>query len=422
MKQRILLKGPFLSLSGYGYQARFALESIRSREDDFDVYIVNTGWGATSWLIEESPLKKYIEEKIVRTIHYIQAGGQFDINLQVTIPNEVEQHAPINILYTAGIETTRCAAEWLQKLNLVNKTIVVSNHSKYVLENTQYEVKNQHGQKVDVLELKTPVEVVNYGVKNVIPCKSDLNLDYDFNFLTMAQWGPRKDIENVIGSFLDEFWDDEVGLVIKTSIRNNSLIDRINVKERLEKITQHFRDSRSEDKKCKIYLIHGAMTDEELFGLYDHDRIRAFVTTTHGEGFGLSLFESACNGLPVIAPGWSGQCDYLYKGKEALFANLKYSLNRVAAEAVWKGVVEEDSMWAYVLPSEVMQKMREVFNNIEEYDKKALELKEYLHEEFAEEKKYKEFADIVMSTVPNAQISDDEIDDWLNNMDIVSAD
>ena len=36
MKKKILVKGPVLSQSGYGEQARFALRALKSREDLFD--------------------------------------------------------------------------------------------------------------------------------------------------------------------------------------------------------------------------------------------------------------------------------------------------------------------------------------------------------------------------------------------------
>ena len=37
MRKKILLKGPLLTRSGYGEQARFALRSLRSRIDLFDI-------------------------------------------------------------------------------------------------------------------------------------------------------------------------------------------------------------------------------------------------------------------------------------------------------------------------------------------------------------------------------------------------
>ena len=50
MKKKILMVGPFLSQSGYGHQARFAFDAVRSRPDLFDVFLINTGWGKTSWI------------------------------------------------------------------------------------------------------------------------------------------------------------------------------------------------------------------------------------------------------------------------------------------------------------------------------------------------------------------------------------
>ena len=53
-----------------------------------------------------------------------------DISLQITIPNEFQKICPINIGYTAGIETDRVAPQWLQKGNDMDKILVVSNHAK----------------------------------------------------------------------------------------------------------------------------------------------------------------------------------------------------------------------------------------------------------------------------------------------------
>ena len=53
-----------------------------------------------------------------------------------------------------------------------------------------------------------------------------LELEYDFNFLTVAQMGPRKNIENTIRWFIDEFHDDEVGLIVKTNI---GIVSKLNV-------------------------------------------------------------------------------------------------------------------------------------------------------------------------------------------------
>jgi hypothetical protein len=76
----------------------------------------------------------------------VQQVGYFDISLQVTVPNEFEKIAPVNVGYTAGIETTKVSPQWIAKSNeTVDKIIVVSNHSKKVFEQTKYDVKDQAG-------------------------------------------------------------------------------------------------------------------------------------------------------------------------------------------------------------------------------------------------------------------------------------
>jgi hypothetical protein len=103
MKKRVILKGPLLTRSGYGEQSRFALRALRSRPDEFEVYIQPLTWGKTSWLHEQDEERAFIDQTIEKTIAFIQQGGRFDISIQCTIPNEFENMATVNIGYTAGI-------------------------------------------------------------------------------------------------------------------------------------------------------------------------------------------------------------------------------------------------------------------------------------------------------------------------------
>jgi hypothetical protein len=91
MRKKVILKGPLLTRSGYGEQARFALRSLRSREDLFDIFIQPLSWGQTSWSCDMDDERIWIDQTIEKTIGHIQQGGQFDISLQVTIPNELRK-------------------------------------------------------------------------------------------------------------------------------------------------------------------------------------------------------------------------------------------------------------------------------------------------------------------------------------------
>ena len=191
MKKKILLKGPLLTRSGYGEQARFALRALKSREDLFEIFIQPLSWGKTSWSVQMNEERKWIDTTIEKTINYIQQGGGFDLSLQVTIPNEFEKLAPINIGYTAGIETTKVAHEWILKANEMDKIIVVSNHSKDVFTNSVYQAVNEKtGQQLE-LKLTTPIDAVNYPVKTFASLPDiEIDVDTNFNFLAVAQFGP----------------------------------------------------------------------------------------------------------------------------------------------------------------------------------------------------------------------------------------
>jgi len=394
MKKKILLRGPLLTRSGYGEQARFALRSLRAHEDKFDIFIQPLEWGKTSWVNDLNEERDWIDQTIEKSIFFIQQGGKFDYSLQVTVPNEFEKIAETNIGYTAGIETTKVAPEWLEKSNIMDRLIVVSNHSKEVFEKTVYTAINQTTKEEIPYTLQTPIDVVNYPVKKYenLP-ELELDLEYNFNFLCISQMGPRKNIPNLIKWFIREFKDEEVGLVIKTNVMKNSLIDRMSTTNNIKQILA----SESKDRKCKIYLLHGDMTDEEIHSLYVHDKIKSFVSLTHGEGFGLPLFEAAYSGLPIVTVGWSGQCDFLFDtNRKARFYNVSFDIQPVQEEAVWDGVVQKDSMWSFAREDSAKSQMRKCYDDVSAGNVTACEYVTELNERFDEHNLYDQFVDSIL--------------------------
>ena len=251
-------------------------------------------------------------------------------------------------------------------------------------------------EKIDDYKLDIPVDVVNYPVKKYDNLPTiNLDLDYDFNFLVVSQMGIRKNIPNTIKWFIEEFKDEEVGLVIKTNIAKNSLIDKRHTEERIKDIINSVENTK--DKKCKVYLLHGEMTDEELHAAYVHEKVKALVSLTHGEGFGLPLFEAAYSGLPVVAPGWSGQCDFLFdKDRKARFYNVAFDIQPVQEDAVWDGVVQKDSMWSFAREDSARNQMRKCYEDVSAGNVTACEYAVELSERFEESMLYDQFVDSVL--------------------------
>ena len=393
---KVFVKGPILTQTGYGHHARTVIRALRTRPEVFDLYIHPLTWGQTSWLWEDNEERAWFDETLKKTIAYSQNNGTFDISLQVTIPNEWEKIAPINIGVTAGIETTKVAPQWIEKSFLMDKIITISNHSKQTYKNTSYDYRNEKTGETGTIKLETPIEHISYPVRSWPSKKLDLELTTGFNFLSVAQLSPRKNTEQTIKSFIEQFSDNEdAGLIIKANIAKNSLIDRLNTQARFKEIVAKYPD-----RKCKIYLLHGYLTEEQMAGLYTHPKIKALISTTHGEGFGLPLFEAAHYGLPVIATDWSGHLDFLYKpvkqknGKtknKHMFSRISYTLQPVQEQAVWDGVIQKDSMWAFPEEGSIKMAMDEMYKDHGRFKKRAKELQKWVCDEFNEEKIYDKY-------------------------------
>ena len=405
MKQKIIVKGPVLTRSGYGEQSRFALRALRSREDLFDIYIQPLVWGQTSWISDQSEERQFIDHTIEKTVGYIQQGGKFDMSLQITIPNEFEEMATANVGYTAGIESTAVSAQWLETINnVVNSVIVVSSFSTTAFKQTTYQGEI-NGRPAE-LKLDKPIDYVNYAVKDyedALPL--NIELEHDVNFLSVAQWGPRKNMANTVIWFIEEFHDEEVGLIVKTNVAKNSVIDREHMITRLkEQVAEKYPD-----RKCKLYLIHGDMTEAEMHSLYKTPKIKAMISFPHGEGFGLPLFEAAYSGLPIVCTGWSGQLDFLVdeEGKE-FFYNVSFDINQVPEEVVWENVLIKESMWAYPRETSAKEQMRKCYNEILSGEKMpATEYAEALKKRFSKEKMYEKFVNLVYEQAPSQTVVND---------------
>jgi glycosyltransferase involved in cell wall biosynthesis len=363
MKKKIIVRGPVLTQSGYGEHGRMILRALKEREDLFDIFIVPVGWGQTGWISEQNEFRNWLDEKIKYTAFALQQKVQFDISIQVAIPNEFERLAPVNIGVTAGIETTKVAPVWLQKCNEMDKIIVPSTFAKWGLENTTYQGQDQHGNPA-TLKLQVPVEVVPYPVREdveVLPEFPSLKLNEDdFAYILVGQWGPRKNMDNAIRWWLEENWEEKTTLIVKTSHRRNNIMDREFTQNRLTALLRSVKADPTK-RKCSLKLLHGDMSEAEMKSLYAHPAIKCMVTATHGEGFGLPLFEFAQTGKLIVAPGWSAHLDFLTytneKGELTKgFLEVDYTIGPVQKEAVWDGVIQADSAWAF--PEEVSYKQR----------------------------------------------------------------
>ena len=221
------------------------------------------------------------------------------------------------------------------------------------------------------------------GVKlDSIIIDSNYNFDYDKKIFSekKAKLYGMFNYTNEINFDLDEFKNEEVGLVLKVNTANDSIMDRSLTDNRLKNLLQKYSD-----KKCSITLVHGHLSEAQMESLYTHSKINAIVSTTHGEGFGLPLLEAAANELPVVATDWSGHTDFLYVDGKRMFGKIDYELKPIAKEHVWKGVLEENTSWAYPIMSSYKEKMREVYKDYGRFKSQAKKLAPWVKEKYSQD-------------------------------------
>ena len=132
-----------------------------------------------------------------------------------------------------------------------------------------------------------------------------------------------------------------------------------------------------------VYFIHGDFTDEEMNQMYNHPKVKAHISFTHGEGFGRPLLEAAQSGKPVIAPGWSGQADFLNPNYSVLLSG---SLGKVPKNSFPKEIYFEDSQWFQVNYRHASQIMKDVVKNYIKHLVKSKQLQVYTKSLFSYEK------------------------------------
>jgi glycosyltransferase involved in cell wall biosynthesis len=375
MKPLFIISSPFDTYSGYGARSRDVIKSI-IQSDKYNVRLLSQRWGNTPFgFCKDNPEWKFLYDLILPNN---QIPKQPEIWAQITIPNEFQSVGKYNIGFTAGIETTICAGDWIEGMNRMDLNIVSSEHSKKVFLETQFEKRNKQTNALEGhIKLEKPIEVLFEGANLDIykpddkPCLIDLNIPESFAYLFVGHWmqgdlgEDRKNVGLLVKAFYETFKNKskKPALILKTSQVGSSYVDR---EEILKKIKQ-IRKTVNSKNLPNVYLLHGEFTDEEINSIYNHSKVKAMISLTKGEGFGRPLLEFTLSKKPLITTGWSGQIDFL----NPEFTNLiGGQLTNVHPSSANQWLLAE-SQWMSPDHGQIGHYLKDVFENYKNYTDKA---------------------------------------------------
>lgn len=369
MKPTLAFIGPINSLSGYGVHARMVARAL-VKLDKWDIQILKTNWGVTPNTVQTPDLEGFVTNGLRQPP---------EISVQVALPSEFTKIGKFSIGVTAVTETHVCPPNFLEGANKVDLILVPSEFSKLVLGTTVMETKNQQGQITQQLKCVKPIEVVCEGIdlevfnKKTVDKKSEIyqhinkTIKEDFCFLFVGHWleaplgHDRKDVGMLVKTFFAAFKNHKPlqrpALVLKVSGAGFSYMERDKIMQRIEDIrikvlaeTQHTGDLPS------VYVINGDLSDAEMNDLYNHHKVKAFVTYTKGEGYCLPLAEFSTTGKPIVASNHSGHLDFVHGNFSTLLPGKLEQIHPRSANE-W---LPREGHWftvSYPYATQILQKM-----------------------------------------------------------------
>lgn len=382
MKQCCIISAPVDTYSGYGARSRDFIKAIYDlKKDDWEISILPQRWGSTPWGYIKDHLDQWqwMEKIFLRSA---SLKTQPDIWIQITVPNEFQPVGKYNIGVTAGIETTMCHPNWLDGCNRMNLVLTSSEHAKKVFESSQFEMRDQSGNIQRKVKLEKPVKVLFEGVdtdkyraidnnqEKTEVVKSLDDIKESFCFLIVGHWmqgalgEDRKNIGLTLKTFLESFKDkkNKPAIIMKVSSGGASIMDRDQILYRINEIKSQV--SKDHKDLPNVYLLHGEIEDEDMNNLYNHEKVKAMISLTKGEGFGRPLLEFSVTKKPIIASNWSGQTDFL---NEEFCCLINGEVKQIHNSAVVQEVLIPESAWFQFNIADAKKAMKDVYENYDKY-------------------------------------------------------
>jgi hypothetical protein len=413
-KPLCVIEAPVFNRSGYGDLSTDLAKSL-IRYGKFDVKIAATRWGNCPSKMSVDELETDEDRNLFSHLLIGQLNKQPDLYIKISIPNEFQPHGKYNIGITAGIETTTPSGEFVEGMNRMNLNIVTSNFVKDVFSKVNYKKQFEDGRSIPLV-VEKPMEVCFWGANTKVYKKTDIitesikeevdKIPETFAYLFVGQWthtnglySDRKDIGNLIKVFCSAFKDRKGSrpcLLLKTSGVNFSKIDKDDVLKKIKTI----RDEVGGDLP-NVYVLHGELSDEEMNSLFNHPKVKAHLSFTHGEGYGHPLLLASLSGKPMFVSRWSGHLDFLNPKYCNFFEG---SVKPIHPDSTNQWLIKEGS-WFYVVYGLAEEKIKNFYYSPQKsYFENAKKLAEENSQKFSIEQMDKAFHALLDKYVPTFSV------------------
>lgn len=283
-------------------------------------------------------------------------------------PAYAQQYRDKHVVSYTVWETSKLHPLWAEACNQVDEVWVPCDWNVESFKNSGVTVpvyKIHHG--IDTEMYDSPPET-----------ESVLGLDSDmYTFLSVMQWNYRKNPEGLLRSYYNTFTpEDNVRLVLKAYIGGGHTPQK--EAEMIKEVVSRIKGDMQIKSFPRVSLITDTLPSSQLRSLYrDTD---AYISLSHGEGFGLTMFEAGLAGKPVIATGKGGNMEYMnHENSYPVPAMWDYVYGMSGFNRWYLG----DQQWARPDLVEASRLMRHVFENREEAAAKGKLLSDHIKSEFS---------------------------------------
>lgn len=372
-KKNIALAAPLTSYSGYGeYGRAIALMLIDLYKDNENINIFL--FDLTGETLSKSEIFNLKSSKYKEIELYIKPNEEiqnqlFDIFMIVSIPHAFIQKGLINIGITALAEVDKVHPQLIEYCNRMDEVLVMSDFNIDTLKRSSFKLQDGRQVKINVPFNKIGIPFIQATLEGNTDITEFIdNITQKFLFLSVGEWLPgsvgndRKDIGALIATFLRGFGNNkDVGLLLKVNQGRSSILSQYSMREKINEIVKGLG---IEIDIPNVYFISGNLTQSQMQEIYMHNKVKAYITFTHGESLGLPIMEFiGSTGKPALIPYHSGIMEYIKPEYSQILIHKQTQIHPELLQSFMREFVIPESRWYTIDYQYALYKMGELINN-----------------------------------------------------------